>query len=115
MEDLVKEIKQIALLENEIGLLVRKIDFIEMEKQVRDDYCLFSIDQYLSYLKQKIEVQEDMLEALREEVLSIYSLTQLYIAYEQLSLQEYVNDKLDIIFVIFDLIDRKEMSIERGR
>ena len=51
MEDLVKEIKQIALLENEIGLLVRKIDFIEMEKQVRDDYCLFSIDQYLSYLK----------------------------------------------------------------
>lgn len=99
MEDLVKEIKQIALLENEIGLLVRKIDFIEMENKL-EMIIVFFDRSIFKLFKAKIEVQEDMLEALREEVLSIYSLTQLYIAYEQLSLQEYVNDKLDIIFVI---------------
>ena len=96
MERLIGKIERLVLLENEIGLLLKKIDCVRLAKDVS----------YLNYLEREIAVKEEILEEKREE---------LYAAYEKLATILQVDDKLDKILVIFDLIDRKEMSIESGR
>lgn len=66
-------------------------------------------------MEREIAVKEEILEEKREELISSFTLEELYAAYEKLATILQVDDKLDKILVIFDLIDRKEMSIESGR
>ncbi|CDF11100.1 unknown [Mycoplasma sp. CAG:776] len=105
MERLIGKIERLVLLENEIGLLLKKIDCVRLAKDVS----------YLNYLEREIAVKEEILEEKREELISSFTLEELYAAYEKLATILQVDDKLDKILVIFDLIDRKEMSIESGR
>lgn len=116
MEGLIEKIERLVLLENEIGLLLKKIDYVRLANSlVKNDNEVLMSDSYLDYLEKEVLVKEEFLEKKREELISSFTLEELYAAYEKLAGISQVDDKLDKILVIFDLIDHKEMSIESGR
>lgn len=106
MSGLDEKVERLILLENEIGLLLQKIDYANQ---------IGSIEEFGRLLEKDALDKELIVELLREDIIHSFSFDELYVYYVGQIRKLKENDVRDKIFTVFDLIERKRLSIERGR
>lgn len=116
MGDVRKKIEAIVLLENQIGSLLQKREYAIRSGQIVevDDRVLTNKEYVRLLTKDIIRYEEERLQIV-DDIFVNASLDELYCIYEDVAKEPKDDDKMERLLTIFDLIERKEASRERGR
>ena len=116
MGDVRGKIEAIVLLENQIGSLLQKREYaIKSGQVVEVNGRVLTNGEYIRYLtKEMIRYEEEKCQVI-EDVLINRPVDELYRIYEDVAKEPKDESKMEKLLTIFDLIERKEENIERGR
>ncbi len=110
MENIRRKIEEIILLENHKGFLALK-----RENDIKRADNKHSSLKYVEYLTKKIANFEEIRFQIINDILMNYSIEELYQIYEVIAKEPKDEHKMERLLTIFDLIEQKERSIERGK
>lgn len=116
MGDVRRKIEAIVLLENQIGSLLQKREYAVKSGQIVEmgDHVLTN-GEYIRFLtKEIIRYEEERCQVI-DDVLMNEARDELYRIYEDVAKEPKDESKMEKLLTIFDLIERKEENIERGR
>ena len=116
MGDVRRKIEAIVLLENQIGSLLQKREYALKSGQIVEvDGQVFINQEYIRFLTKDIVHYEEEKSQIIDDVLMNESIDELYLFYEDIAKEPKDESKMEKLLTIFDLIERKEENIERGR
>ena len=116
MGDVRRKVEAIVLLENQIGSLLQKREYaIKSEQIVEVNGRVLINQEYIRFLTKEIIFSEEERCQVIDDILMNESIDELYHIYEDVAKEPKDEFKMERLLTIFDLIERKEASIERGR
>lgn len=116
MGDVRSKIEAIILLENQMSLLLQKREYAIKSGQIIEvDGCVFTNQEYIHFLTKEIIHYEEERCQIIDDIMMNDNLDELYNVYEDIAYEPKDEYKMDKLLTIFDLIEKKEASIERGR
>lgn len=116
MVDIRRKVEAIVLLENQIGSLLQKREHvIKSGQNVEMGDHVLTNEEYILFLTKEIIFSEEERCQFIDDILMNESIDKLYHVYEDVAKEPKDEFKMERLLTIFDLIDRKEASIERGR